>query len=159
VRVIVADSGPLHYLVLIGEIGLLPQLFDTVLVPEIVRDELCHARAPLAVRDWLASGPAWLKPLPTPPVAALPLPKLGDGERAALALAASMQADLVLMDDRPGVTAAREQGFIVTGTLGILDLAASRGLIDLAEAFEQLKATNFRYRQQLLDALLAQHKG
>jgi predicted nucleic acid-binding protein len=44
----------------------------------------------------------------------------------------------------------------VTGTLGVLDLAAQRGLIDLAQAFTRLKATSFRYRQGLLDALLAQ---
>ena len=156
-RVVVADTGPLHYLTLIGEIDLLPQLFETVLVPEIVRDELRHARTPAIVRAWLATGPAWLKPLPTPPVAVLPLPKLGAGERAALALAASVRADLVLMDDRPGVMAAREQGFVVIGTLGVLDVAAQRGLVALADALTRLKATNFRYRPEILDALLAQH--
>ena len=45
----------------------------------------------------------------------------------------------------------------MTGTLGVLDLAAQRGLIDLIEAFTRLKATTFHYRQGLLDALLAQH--
>jgi predicted nucleic acid-binding protein len=49
----------------------------------------------------------------------------------------------------------RSQGFLVTGTLGVLDLAARRGLIDLAEAFTRLKSTTFHYRQGLLDALLA----
>jgi predicted nucleic acid-binding protein len=46
----------------------------------------------------------------------------------------------------------------VTGTLGVLDLAARRGLIDLAEAFARLKATSFHYRQGLLDALLARRQ-
>lgn len=59
------------------------------------------------------------------------------------------------MDDRDDVAFARSQGFAVTGTLGILDLAARRGLIDLPEAFTRLKATTFHYRQDLLDALLA----
>jgi hypothetical protein len=40
--------------------------------------------------------------------------------------------------------------------LGVLDLAARRGLIDLVQAFARLKATNFHYRQGLLEALLAQ---
>jgi predicted nucleic acid-binding protein len=86
------------------------------------------------------------------------MPKLGDAERAAIALALVVKADLVLMDDQDGVMAARRQGLIVTGTLGVLDLAARRGLIDLAEAFERLKATTFYYRQRLLDNLLAQHR-
>jgi predicted nucleic acid-binding protein len=47
----------------------------------------------------------------------------------------------------------------VTGTLGVLSLAASHGLIDLADSFERLKRTNFRYRQQIMDDLLEQEKG
>ena len=31
------------------------------------------------------------------------------------------------------------------------------GLVDLPTAFERLKATNFRYRPEILDTLLAQH--
>jgi len=42
-------------------------------------------------------------------------------------------------------------------TRGILDRAARRELIDLAEALARLKATNFRYQPKLLDALLARH--
>jgi predicted nucleic acid-binding protein len=79
------------------------------------------------------------------------------GERTTIELAGVLDADLVLMDDRDGVAFARAQGFAVTGTLGVLDLAAQRGLIDLIEAFTRLKATTFYYRQGLLDALLAQH--
>jgi predicted nucleic acid-binding protein len=86
------------------------------------------------------------------------MPKLDDGERAAIALALAVKADLVLMDDQDGVAAARRQGLTVTGTLGVLDLAARRGLIDLAAAFERLKATTFYYRQGLLDDLLARHR-
>lgn len=43
-----------------------------------------------------------------------------------------MQADLILIDERKGTSAAIAKGFEVTGTLGILRLAAQRGLIDLA---------------------------
>jgi predicted nucleic acid-binding protein len=45
----------------------------------------------------------------------------------------------------------------VIGTLGVLVRAARRDLIDLGEAFTRLKATNFRYRPEILDALLTQH--
>jgi predicted nucleic acid-binding protein len=39
-----------------------------------------------------------------------------------------MNADLLLVDDRKGVYVARQQGLRVTATLGVLDLAAERGL-------------------------------
>ena len=61
------------------------------------------------------------------------------------------------MDDRAGVAVAQRQGFTVTGTLGVLDLAAQRGLVDLADAFARLRATSFRYPPEMMDALLAQH--
>jgi predicted nucleic acid-binding protein len=81
---------------------------------------------------------------------------LDEGERAVIALASRIDAELILMDDRAGVAFARGLGFAVTGTLGVLDLAARLGFIDLAEAFTRLKATSFHYRQGLLDAFLAQ---
>lgn len=83
---------------------------------------------------------------------------LDAGEREALALARALGAELVLMDDRAGVTVERQQGLTVTGTLGVLDLAAQRGLVDLADAFARLRATTFRYRPEIMDALLAQHR-
>ncbi len=82
---------------------------------------------------------------------------LDEGEADAIILALSLHAELVLMDDRAGVAAARSKGLTVAGTLGILDVAASRGLIDIAVAVSRLKATNFRYRSELLDALIARH--
>jgi predicted nucleic acid-binding protein len=85
------------------------------------------------------------------------MPTLGDGERAAIALAEAVGATLVLMDDRAGVTAARAAGFTVTGTLGILDRAARRGMIDLPSAFARLQATNFRCHQAIINHLLARY--
>jgi predicted nucleic acid-binding protein len=84
---------------------------------------------------------------------------LDHGEKAALALAASLAADLVLMDDREGVRVARNKGFRVIGTLRVLDLGARRGLLDLADAFERIKRTNFRYRQEIIDELLDQQSS
>jgi predicted nucleic acid-binding protein len=56
----VADTTPICYLILIGEIDLLPKLFDQVLVPTAVIGELLHEDAPDAVRGWAASLPPWL---------------------------------------------------------------------------------------------------
>ncbi len=56
-RLVVADTGPLNYLVLIGAIDLLPKLFETVLVPQAVCDELRHPVAPALVRIWAEHPP------------------------------------------------------------------------------------------------------
>jgi predicted nucleic acid-binding protein len=65
----------------------------------------------------------------------------------------------VLMDDRVGARLARKRGFRVIGTLRLLELGARRGLLDLADAFERMKLTNFRYRQELMDELLDEQKS
>jgi len=157
-RLVVADTSPVRYLVRIGQIDLLPRLFEKIFLPSVVADELRHPSAPPAVRDWMQQPPGWLDVLPTPDdIDDASLAALDTGERSAIVLALSLNADLILIDDRKGAAAARHKGFEVTGTLGILDLAAERGLIDLADALGRLKSTNFRYREELFDALLRKH--
>jgi predicted nucleic acid-binding protein len=158
VSVVVADTGPLRYLVLIDAIDLLPRLFGRVLIPEIVAAELSRPSTPLPVREWLAGNPGWLEKRANPPALGTLPPRLDAGERAAIGLAQAIGA-LLLIDDRAGIEAARARGVKATGTLGILVRAASAGQVDLRTAFERLKATNFRYRPALLDALLAQHES
>ena len=157
--VVVADTGPLNYLVQIDAIEVLPALFGKIIVPTVVHNELMHPRAPAAVRSWAANPPSWIdiKPGPDLTTAIAGFRSLDDGERAAIAVAREIGADLILMDDRDGVAFARSQDFAVTGTLGILDLAARCGMIDLVAAFTRLRATTFHYRQGLLDALLARN--
>jgi predicted nucleic acid-binding protein len=155
-RLVVADTGPLNYLVLIEQIEVLPALFEKVFVPQTVRDELRHDEAPEMVRRWIARPPLWIE------IVASgrdrddrALDGLDDGERAAIQLALRIGAELVLIDDRDGAAVARRMGFAVTGTLGILDLAAHRGLIRLRGALERLRSTSFRCRPEIMDALLA----
>jgi predicted nucleic acid-binding protein len=158
-RLVVADTGPINYLLLVDAIELLPKLFNKILVPAAVHRELAHSAAPLPVRAWIANVPDWLEIHPNPDYKSNDPAEiaLDEGERAAIALAAAINADLILMDDRAGAAVAYRRGFAVTGTLGVLDLGARRGLIDLAHAFERLRATNFRYRPEIMEALLAQH--
>jgi predicted nucleic acid-binding protein len=136
-RLVVADTSPLNYLVLIGHIDLLPSLFERIFVPRIVHDELRHDEAPESVRRWIEQPPSWLEIVSEyrDDVDA-DLLRIDDGERAAILLAMRIDAKLLLMDDRDGVHIARSRGFAVTGTLGVLDLAATRGLIRLREAVE-----------------------
>lgn len=81
--------------------------------------------------------------------------KLDPGEEEAIALAMELDADLLLMDDRDGVRAARRKGIEVVETLGLLGIASKSGLLELEDAFDRIKRTNFRFRQETMDALLA----
>jgi predicted nucleic acid-binding protein len=159
VRVAVADASPLHYLVLIDAIELLPGLFEQVLVPTTVHAELIQPATPAVVRDWAQSPPAWLTVLPVQADEDATLQALDDGERAAIVLSKSLHPDLILMDDRAGRAAARARGFVVMGTPGVLDSAARRDLLDLEAAVAALRATNFHARQELLDTLLARRRA
>jgi predicted nucleic acid-binding protein len=130
-RLVVADTGPLNYLVLIGHIELLPKLFGRMLIAQAARDELADRDTPTVVRAWIAQALGWLEIRPKPDrdsgdgmTAAL-----DEGQQATIALAVAVKADLVLMDDREGVAVARRKGLAVTGTLGVLDLAARRGML------------------------------
>ena len=151
-KVVIADTGPINYLLLIGYIELLPKLFEKVVLPSAVKDELSNPETPTTVRKWIAAPPLWLEMQHASSLKAIG--GLGAGETEAIALALELRADLLLMDDRRGVKAARGRGIEVTGTLGVLGLAGKRGLINLAEAFDLIKKTSFRYPQALMDEFL-----
>lgn len=58
--IVVADTSPINYLVLIGEIDLLQKLFGKALVPNAVWNELSADGAPIAVKSWIAANPTWV---------------------------------------------------------------------------------------------------
>ncbi len=49
--IVVADTTPINYLVLIGKIELLPSLYRVVLIPQAVHRELQSTKAPGVVRE------------------------------------------------------------------------------------------------------------
>jgi predicted nucleic acid-binding protein len=68
--IVIADSTPLHYLILIHQTDLLPRLFDRILIPPAVFEELQHQETPDFVRHWIMDPPSWLEvqalvPVPT----------------------------------------------------------------------------------------------
>ena len=136
---IVADTTPLNYLVLIQAAEILPNLYRTVLIPPAVKAELAHANTPAVVRAWISQPPAWLEIVSLKQPVDSALAHLDAGEREAISLASELQAILLLMDERDGVTIARHRGLKVVGTLAALDLAAAHGLVELQTMFERLR--------------------
>lgn len=151
---VVTDSGPLHYLVLIEAIEVLPALYSGVIAPPTVMEELSHPRTPQAVRVWIALPPAWLKVQQPRQSSAATLLNLDAGESQAILLAPEIGADFLFMDEEDGRREARQRSLTVLGTLGVLAHAAERGLQDLPIALTRLQATNFRVTEALLQRLL-----
>jgi predicted nucleic acid-binding protein len=108
------------------------------------------------VRSWAADPPTWVEILETHGVNR-GFVRLGEGEAAVIALAELLHADLLLMDERKGVKVARSKGLRVTGTLGLLDMAAQAGLADFAQAAERLRRTTFRSPDALIELMLKRH--
>ena len=155
-KVVVADTSPLNYLIWIGEIELLPRLYGSVLVPDVVAAELRDPDAPPAVAFWAANLPPWIDLRPTP-VSTEEFEKLDAGERAAILLAEAQQPPvLLLIDDSDGRAEAERRRIPVTGTLGIIRAAALRDLIDLPKALKNLVGTNFRCPAKIINELLAE---
>jgi predicted nucleic acid-binding protein len=117
---IVADTTPLNYFVLIQATDILPRLYRRVLIPPAVKVELAHANTPAIVRAWISQPPLRLEVVNLKQPVDSPLAHLDEGEREAISLASELQAALLLMDEREGVTIARQRGLKVIGTLAAL---------------------------------------
>lgn len=156
--IVVANTSPICYALLIGCQDVLPTLFGQVTIPQAVRDELGADRAPSIVHAWIAHPPDWLAVQQVVIERDPMLDRLHRGEREAVILAERVRADLVLIDEKAARQAAAERGLNVAGLLGILDEAAGRGLIDLLTCVERLQRTTFRASPRLLRSLLDRHR-
>jgi predicted nucleic acid-binding protein len=152
VSVVVSDTSPLHYLVLCGAQSVLSALFQKVVIPPTVFRELQQPNTPPAVREWASGLPPWVA-VQTPKSINLVL-DVDAGELEAICLAQEIKATAVLMDDRAGRNAAIHCGLAVIGTIGLLEQAAARGLLDLPQVMERLRQTNARLNPDLVRAAL-----
>lgn len=158
--IVIADTSPVNYLILIGHIDLLAQLYGKIVLPTEVVDELLRTGAAEPVRRWASELPAWVE-LRDPPAITLGLPEadLDPGELAALQLAVGELEALVLVDDAAGRRAAASLRIGTIGTVGILIRAAELGWIDLPAAVSRLRETSFYMSQYLLSAVERSLKG
>ena len=125
--IVVSDTSPLTALLRVGAADILPQLFNEVIIPEAVREELRRSHAQL---------PPWLR------VAAVENQEqarayaqiVDAGEAQAIELARELHADQLLMDERKGRRLAAREGVPVIGLLGLVLLARRNRTIPSARA-------------------------
>lgn len=156
VKVVVADTSPLNYLVMLECDFLLPLLYSRIVAPPSVIGELSREKSPPVVADWASELPGWLEVLPPQGSPDAKLCLLDDGERDAIQLATEMSGVTVLIDEFNGRQEARSRGLPIIGTLGVLLDGEEAGLVDALDRFHRLtQETTFRISAQLQQNFLA----
>ena len=145
---IVSDTSPLNYLVLIGAVDLLPKLVSGVLIPPAVAAELANPRTPQAVRQWISNPPPWIQ-IVAPLRVDVSL-DLDRGETEAISLAVERGIRTILIDERKGFSVAKSRGLEPLGLLAILEVSAARGLFDFDDAILRLRTTSFHFTERLI---------
>lgn len=154
--IVIADASPLIALARVEGLGWLQQLFNHVLVTEVVLGEVLTGRYPdteAPIQGALAAG--WLTVVAVSS-SEPPLPDLDEGEASSIRLAlASEGPALLLIDERFGRAVAQELGLHVAGTAAVIGLARQRGLIASAwQVFAALHASDFRLAPAVIQAVL-----
>ena len=153
--IVVADSSPLIALAEIDRLELLPQLYQRVLAPPAVWDEVVVQGKDLPGAQAVRQLP-WLEiELPEPTFVRALAGAIDRGEAEAIALARRFQDSTVLLDDARGRRAAAQLGIRHIGTLGILRRAKQAGLLDkIGPDARQLQENGIYISQSLIDRVL-----
>jgi predicted nucleic acid-binding protein len=141
--IVISDTTPINHLILVGKIFVLPELLGKVIIPFAVFQELQADKTPKSVKEFIANLPEWLEVRQANILSDRDLDELDVGEREAIVLAEQLNADVLLIDERSGREIALRRNLPVVGTLGILERAAEKDLLDLAETLQKLKANGF----------------
>jgi predicted nucleic acid-binding protein len=152
--IVVADTSPLNYLILIGQVDVLEVLYGRIMIPHAVHDEMLSPKAPASVRAWATSPPSWLSIVSPSASSLVLLPRLDLGETEAIALASERSADWLLIDEAAGRDEAGRQGIQTIGTLGVLREAHRSGLLDLRASVEEIVRLGFRVSPSLIQILI-----
>jgi predicted nucleic acid-binding protein len=157
----VPNTTPLRYLIAIEQEHVLGQLFEKVIVPAAMHEELTEARTPEKVRRRILSLPAWYEVRETPETQVIAFPvTLHRGEREAILLAEKLRPDVILIDEQVGRTIALNRNLPVSGTLGILERADTIGIVsDFPYILKQLKTSGFFIAESLEQQLLQRHRA
>jgi predicted nucleic acid-binding protein len=152
----VSNAGPLIHLSWLDLLGLLPALFDEVVIPPAVQQEVLRDDVSLpgmtALKDAFAGDRLRIQaPRSQPPAT---MPGLDTGEADAIALMHERAADVLLMDERRGRRFASQEGFPLLGTIGVLRLTRARGLIPaVTPLLAELRNRGFRISAEIVDLI------
>lgn len=156
--IVVSNSSPLIALAKIGEFNLLHSLYEELLIPQAVREEVTRVGQDPEEIEKNRPGieevrrATWIRLVNVSNLAAVQLlrGRLDAGESEAIVLALELNADLLLIDEARGRRVAQAQGINTSGTVGTLVAAKTQGLIlEVTPLLNALMASGFRMSQDL----------
>jgi uncharacterized protein len=142
---VISNTSPLFYLHRLRHLNLLQKLYQRIIVPEAVVDELNAGRdlgedvPNVEDYDWIE-----VRPVRAPELVRL-ITDLGAGEAQVLTLAIEEPGSLVILDDRLAREVARMRNIRITGTAGVILKAKQEGHISaVAPLLNRLIELDFR---------------
>lgn len=153
--IIISDTSPLVCLLHLNKINLLKDLFDNVIIPTAVFNELISAKT--IDETFLHYNPFIQVKTPLNKIEVKELRKILDaGESEAIVLSKELNADLLLIDEDRGRKFAVKYGLTIKGILGVLLQAKERKLINQVKPLiDRLQSEiNFRINKNLLQKIL-----
>jgi uncharacterized protein len=157
--IIVSDTSALGNLAIVDQLSLLQALYNTVIIPDVVAQELSHATSPkihtILNLEWIQVQSVINQAMAD---ALQQNSNLDPGESHAIVLALEQQADELLMDERRGRQEAMKLGIPIIGILGVLLLAKQRNLVPQVQPILDalIKQAGFRVSPQLYSQVVSQ---
>ena len=152
--IVVSDASPIINLSIIGELELLRQLFETVVIPKAVYEEIC-IKGKDKPGDKEVRQSQWIRvnTCENQELAEKLSLILDKGEAEAIALAIQLSSDLLLIDEKMGKRVARQYHLDTVGLLGVLLEAKQRGLLgSVTNVMSRLRTeANFRIGDDLFE--------
>ncbi len=148
----VSDADVIIHFSKLEKLSLLAALYTEVAVPEYVKSEILN-KDNIDIRKALSS---FLKVFKTAEDRAKDIVQkhgIHIGEAHVKALGEKLKASLFLSNEKKVRRAAKEEGFIVSGTIGVILRAANKGIIEKSEAItllEKMKSHEFRIHPDML---------
>lgn len=158
--IVIADTTPIITLMKLNRFDLLEKLFDTVIVPNAVYEELVSNSNYLTEAQMVVECP-FLKRREVSDRQSIKILRevvgLDAGESEAIVLAEEKQADLLIIDERKGRRVAKQMGLKITGTIGILLHAFDYKILSSEEILsctESLRNSRIRISDSLFELIL-----
>ncbi len=133
---VISNTSPLIGFAKITQLPLLHQLFQRIIIPQMVYDEFFEACTLNEEQHFRAVSQDFIEIITVEHLYSFSR-RLDRGEQEVLTLAIGEQADLILLDDRKAFNEAQELQLRVASTRTILTLAEERHLIPSYQEIEE----------------------
>lgn len=154
-RLVITNTTPIFYLYRLGYLDLFHELYQKIVVPQAVVDELKAGEAggenvpDIRNYEWIE-----IRRVKVPKLIGL-ITDLGSGEAEALAIAMEEPDSLVIVDDCLARRIAKLQGLEITGTAGVILKAKEKGYVtSVAPLLDKLLELGFWLDKELKDRII-----